>query len=191
MSGLAAGGSEVGAARTGKEWGGKMLYRVEAKTPAARVAQIPNPPARPPRQHAEPRRQYPAGSEGGLGGGWRVWVCLRLRYDGHAAAPHRGRAAVQGRGGEAASGVDLIQRGWKVCVPRWRGCDRYGHQTGGGAHPDQREADRDRLPRWQGREGRPSPGSDRGPGARSRGWGAAATFFAGAYLQVASSRWTK
>ena len=45
-------GFEVGAARTGDQWGGKMLYRVEAKTPAARVAQIPNPPARPP--HSTP-----------------------------------------------------------------------------------------------------------------------------------------
>jgi DNA-binding beta-propeller fold protein YncE len=45
-------GFEVGAGRTGDQWGGKMLYRVEAKTPAARVAQIPNPPARPP--HSTP-----------------------------------------------------------------------------------------------------------------------------------------
>jgi DNA-binding beta-propeller fold protein YncE len=41
-------GFEVGAARTGDQWGGKMLYRVEAKTPASRLAQIPNPPARKP-----------------------------------------------------------------------------------------------------------------------------------------------
>jgi DNA-binding beta-propeller fold protein YncE len=45
-------GFEVGAARTGDQWGGKMLYRVEAKTPASRVAEIPNPPARPP--HSTP-----------------------------------------------------------------------------------------------------------------------------------------
>ena len=41
-------GFEVGAVRNGNEWGGKMLYRVEAKTPASRLAQIPNPPARKP-----------------------------------------------------------------------------------------------------------------------------------------------
>jgi DNA-binding beta-propeller fold protein YncE len=41
-------GFEIGAARRGKEWGGKMLHRVEAKTPEARLAQIPNPPARKP-----------------------------------------------------------------------------------------------------------------------------------------------
>ena len=35
-------GFEIGAARTGKEWGGKMLYRVEAKTPESRLAQIPD-----------------------------------------------------------------------------------------------------------------------------------------------------
>jgi DNA-binding beta-propeller fold protein YncE len=41
-------GFEIGAARTGKDWGGKMLYRVEAKTPPERLAQVPNPPARKP-----------------------------------------------------------------------------------------------------------------------------------------------
>src|SRR5690349_10614407 len=41
-------GFEVGAARTGGQWGGKMLYRVEARTPASRLAQMPNPPARKP-----------------------------------------------------------------------------------------------------------------------------------------------
>jgi DNA-binding beta-propeller fold protein YncE len=41
-------GFEVGTARTGDQWGGKMLYRVEAHTPASRLAQIPNPPARKP-----------------------------------------------------------------------------------------------------------------------------------------------
>jgi DNA-binding beta-propeller fold protein YncE len=45
-------GFEIGAAKTGKEWGGKMLHRIEAKTPEARVAQIPNPPARKP--HSTP-----------------------------------------------------------------------------------------------------------------------------------------
>src|SRR5436305_4865815 len=38
--------------RNGDQWGGKVLYRVEAKTPAARVAQIPTYPARPP--HSTP-----------------------------------------------------------------------------------------------------------------------------------------
>jgi hypothetical protein len=41
-------GFEVGAARSGDQWGGKMLYRVEATTPGSRVAQIPDPPARKP-----------------------------------------------------------------------------------------------------------------------------------------------
>jgi len=45
-------GFEIGAVRTGEQWGGKMLYRVEAKTPESRVAQIPNPPARKP--HSTP-----------------------------------------------------------------------------------------------------------------------------------------
>ncbi len=45
-------GFEIGAARTGNKWGGKMLYRVEAKTPASRLAQIPNPPAKLP--HSTP-----------------------------------------------------------------------------------------------------------------------------------------
>jgi DNA-binding beta-propeller fold protein YncE len=41
-------GFEVGAARTGDQWGGKMLYSVEAHTPPERLAQMPNPPARKP-----------------------------------------------------------------------------------------------------------------------------------------------
>ena len=41
-------GFEVGAARTGDQWGGPMLHRVEAHTPAKRLEQIPNPPARKP-----------------------------------------------------------------------------------------------------------------------------------------------
>lgn len=45
-------GFEVGAVRDGDKWGGKMLHRVEHKTPAARLAQIPNPPARKP--HSTP-----------------------------------------------------------------------------------------------------------------------------------------
>ena len=45
-------GFEVGAARTGKEWGGKMLHRVTAATPPSRLAQIPNPPANKP--HSTP-----------------------------------------------------------------------------------------------------------------------------------------
>jgi DNA-binding beta-propeller fold protein YncE len=46
-------GFEIGEvkARDGK-WGGKMIYRVEARTPAERLAQIPNPPARKP--HSTP-----------------------------------------------------------------------------------------------------------------------------------------
>jgi DNA-binding beta-propeller fold protein YncE len=38
--------------RSGKEWSGKVLHRVEAKTPETRLAQIPNPPARKP--HSTP-----------------------------------------------------------------------------------------------------------------------------------------
>jgi DNA-binding beta-propeller fold protein YncE len=45
-------GFEVGAARTGDQWGGKMLERVEAKTPAERLAQVPVPPAHKP--HSTP-----------------------------------------------------------------------------------------------------------------------------------------
>lgn len=45
-------GFEIGTVRTGEEWGGKMLYRVEAKPPAARLEQIPNPPVRKP--HSTP-----------------------------------------------------------------------------------------------------------------------------------------
>ena len=45
-------GFEVGAVRDGKKWGGKMLHRVEAKTPEDRLAAIPNPPARKP--HSTP-----------------------------------------------------------------------------------------------------------------------------------------
>ncbi len=41
-------GFEVGAARTGGRWGGPMLHRVEARTPAKRLEQLPNPPARKP-----------------------------------------------------------------------------------------------------------------------------------------------
>src|ERR1043166_6928854 len=41
-------GFEIGAARTGNEWGGQKLHRVGAKAPAARPAQIPTPPARKP-----------------------------------------------------------------------------------------------------------------------------------------------
>jgi DNA-binding beta-propeller fold protein YncE len=45
-------GVEVGAVKKGKEWGGSMLHRVEVQTPAERLAQIPNPPARKP--HSTP-----------------------------------------------------------------------------------------------------------------------------------------
>jgi DNA-binding beta-propeller fold protein YncE len=45
-------GFEVGAVKAGDQWGGKMLHRVEARTPAARLAQLPNPPARKP--HSTP-----------------------------------------------------------------------------------------------------------------------------------------
>lgn len=45
-------GFEVGSIERGNTWSGKKLYRVEAKTPASRLAQIPNPPARKP--HSTP-----------------------------------------------------------------------------------------------------------------------------------------
>jgi DNA-binding beta-propeller fold protein YncE len=45
-------GFEIGAVRDGSNWGGKMLYRVETKTPPERLAQIPNPPAH--RPHSTP-----------------------------------------------------------------------------------------------------------------------------------------
>jgi len=45
-------GFEVAAVRDGSNWGGKKLYRVETKTPAERLAQIPNPPAH--RPHSTP-----------------------------------------------------------------------------------------------------------------------------------------
>ncbi len=41
-------GFEVGAAKTGDQPGGKMLYRVEAHTPESRLAQMPNAPAKKP-----------------------------------------------------------------------------------------------------------------------------------------------
>jgi DNA-binding beta-propeller fold protein YncE len=40
-------GFEIGAARTGKNWGGPMLVRVEAKTPSERLAQVKPPPRKP------------------------------------------------------------------------------------------------------------------------------------------------
>jgi DNA-binding beta-propeller fold protein YncE len=45
-------GFEVAAVRDGKNWGGKVLHRVEAQTPQSRLDQIPNPPARKP--HSTP-----------------------------------------------------------------------------------------------------------------------------------------
>ncbi len=45
-------GFEVGSIERGKTWGGRMIHRVEARTPASRLAQIPNPPARKP--HSTP-----------------------------------------------------------------------------------------------------------------------------------------
>jgi DNA-binding beta-propeller fold protein YncE len=45
-------GFEVAAVRDGSKWGGKVLHRVEAKTPESRLAEIPNPPARKP--HSTP-----------------------------------------------------------------------------------------------------------------------------------------
>jgi DNA-binding beta-propeller fold protein YncE len=45
-------GFEVGSVRTGSEWGGAMLHRVEARTPPERVAQVKDPPARKP--HSTP-----------------------------------------------------------------------------------------------------------------------------------------
>ncbi|MBI3470180.1 MAG: YncE family protein [Candidatus Solibacter usitatus] len=41
-------GFEIGAVKDGDKWGGKMLHRVEARTPPERLAQIPNPAARKP-----------------------------------------------------------------------------------------------------------------------------------------------
>jgi YVTN family beta-propeller protein len=41
-------GFEVGQVRNGNQWGGPMLHRVEARTPASRLEQLPNPPARKP-----------------------------------------------------------------------------------------------------------------------------------------------
>jgi DNA-binding beta-propeller fold protein YncE len=41
-------GFEVAEGRKGDQFGGKMLHRVEAKTPASRLEQMPNPPARKP-----------------------------------------------------------------------------------------------------------------------------------------------
>ncbi|MEO8131194.1 MAG: hypothetical protein ABJF23_09120 [Bryobacteraceae bacterium] len=45
-------GFQIGAARTGKEWGGKMIEQVAAHTPPERLAQIPVPPAHKP--HSTP-----------------------------------------------------------------------------------------------------------------------------------------
>ncbi len=45
-------GFEVGEVRDGEKWGGKMIHRVEARTPAKRLEQLPNPPARKP--HSTP-----------------------------------------------------------------------------------------------------------------------------------------
>ena len=45
-------GLEVGAVKKGSQWGGPMLHRVEVQTPAERLAQLPNPPARKP--HSTP-----------------------------------------------------------------------------------------------------------------------------------------
>ena len=45
-------GFEVGEVRKDGKWGGKMLHRVEAKTPQSRLEQLPNPPARKP--HSTP-----------------------------------------------------------------------------------------------------------------------------------------
>jgi DNA-binding beta-propeller fold protein YncE len=45
-------GFEVGAVRGENGWGGPMLHRVEARTPAERVAQVPDPPRKKP--HSTP-----------------------------------------------------------------------------------------------------------------------------------------
>ena len=45
-------GFEVAAVRDGQKWGGKMLHRVEAHTPASRLAQLPHPPSHKP--HSTP-----------------------------------------------------------------------------------------------------------------------------------------
>ena len=45
-------GFEVGEVRSGSDWGGRMIHRVEARTPAKRLEQLPNPPARKP--HSTP-----------------------------------------------------------------------------------------------------------------------------------------
>ncbi len=45
-------GFEIGVGKTETGWGGPMIERVEAKTPAERLAQIPNPPVRKP--HSTP-----------------------------------------------------------------------------------------------------------------------------------------
>ncbi|HTM52248.1 MAG TPA: hypothetical protein VL285_26310 [Bryobacteraceae bacterium] len=45
-------GFELGAVRSGGEWGGRMLHRVEAHTPKTRLEELPNPPARKP--HSTP-----------------------------------------------------------------------------------------------------------------------------------------
>src|SRR6266568_4371234 len=45
-------GFEVGAVKTGDEWGGKMLHRVEAQTPKKRLEELRNPAAHKP--HSTP-----------------------------------------------------------------------------------------------------------------------------------------
>jgi DNA-binding beta-propeller fold protein YncE len=45
-------GFEVAAGRQGDHWGDRVLYRVEAQTPADRLAEMPNPPAH--RPHSTP-----------------------------------------------------------------------------------------------------------------------------------------
>jgi DNA-binding beta-propeller fold protein YncE len=45
-------GFSVASVKQGEKWGGPVLYSVEAETPAERLAQIPNPPAR--RPHSTP-----------------------------------------------------------------------------------------------------------------------------------------
>ena len=74
-------GFEVAAVRDGANWGGKMLHRVEAKTPESRLAADPQSAGPQAAQHTQPRHQHPSGPEGGLGGGRRLRLCLRLRRD--------------------------------------------------------------------------------------------------------------
>ena len=126
-----------------------MLHRVEAHTPAERLAEMRNPPAHKP--HSTPSHGInitPDQKEVWVVDGVYGYVYV---YDvTRDAAEIRGRrAACEDAGGTAASRMDHVQHRRPLRLSGRRRGDRHEDEEGRRAHSDQREAARSGFPRRQ------------------------------------------